>query len=821
MPQTATFDHYELLTRDDGSPYELGRGAMGVTYKAMDTRLQYPVCLKVINAASLKSESLRQRFIREARSAAKLRHRNVASVIRLGTEGDTWYYAMEFIDGETLEAIVKQEGPLTTEEALEIAAQVARALNAAAQRGLVHRDIKPSNVMLIAEDNEVVAKVIDFGLAKATDGEDQITLSTGGFIGTAQFASPEQLEEREIDGRSDIYSLGATLWFMLTGQPPFRGSLAQVMHQHLAKPPPFDELAALPPEVIDLLRRMLEKNPANRFQTPLELRKAIEGIQNKLPAPEAPKSPAADQEQSFATLVEAGDFPTAPLSQEEEESRSNLAKSASGPDPDSGFTEPTLEPTLEPAPSDPGLGVEDSTDDSAKAPGPAIPRPALASKYPAEEASPPIPGPPPYRPRRASVPKGRMAPALPVVAVIATLALGVEGYFILRELRRPKIADTATPSPKLEATPGPKQGPSPSPARNLAQASTPISTRGPIPGLTPAPTRQPPPSNPNDKLLLAIKGAEALESAGHNLAALESYLRIMKEFPEGGAVPARNHIETFLERLRTNAPLMTTDQFESMRDLIEAAGRKGVLSAMLMMGQSLRKKAPGESYEWFRKAADMGDPSACDYVGNMLVEGIPGVVARDPKKAREYLQRAAEKGYARSKAALGQYYLEGLGGLRQEDLGVGLLREAVAGGDPHAMNVLGDYLAKKARKRPSRERRAANAEFEEAFNLFSASKDLGDLKALANLGALYMQGAAPGARGPDYQKAVALFAQGAKFSDPLSMYSYARCLEAGIGIKKDPIEAKRWEMKAAQAADKDFIKWSSEHNVNLPGQPGP
>jgi serine/threonine protein kinase/TPR repeat protein len=781
--------------------------------------------LKVINAASLKSESLRQRFIREARSAAKLRHRNVASVIRLGTEGDTWYYAMEFIDGETLEAIVKQEGPLTTEEALEIAAQVARALNAAAQRGLVHRDIKPSNVMLIAEDNEVVAKVIDFGLAKATDGEDQITLSTGGFIGTAQFASPEQLEEREIDGRSDIYSLGATLWFMLTGQPPFRGSLAQVMHQHLAKPPPFDELAALPPEVIDLLRRMLEKDPAKRFQTPLELRKAIEGIQNKLPAPEARKSPAADQEQSFATLVEAGDFPTAPLSPEEEESRSNLAKSAPGLDPDSGFTEPTPEPTPEPAPepapSDPGLEIEHSSDHSAPAayPTPAIPRPTFKTTYPVGGAS--IPGPQPYRLRRASFPKNLPARALPVVAVIATLALGVEGYFIVRELRKPKIVDTATPIPKLEVTPGPKQGPSPSPSRNLAQAATPLPTRGPIRGLTPAPAPTVAPAGPNDKLLLAIKGAEALESAGHNRAALESYLRIMKEFPEGGSVPARNHIETLLERLRTNAPLMTTDQFESMRDLIEAAGRKGVLSAMLMMGQSLRKKAPGESYEWFRKAADMGDPAACDYVGNMLVEGIPGVVVRDPKKAQDYLQRAAEKGYARSKAALGQYYLEGLGGMRQEDLGVGLLREAVAGGDPHAMNVLGDYLAKKARKRPSRERRAANAEFEEAFNLFSASKDLGDLKALANLGALYMQGAAPGARGPDYQKAVALFAQGAKYSDPLSMYSYARCLEAGIGIKKDPIEAKRWEMKAAQAADKDFIKWSSEHNVNLPGQPGP
>jgi serine/threonine protein kinase len=122
--------------------------------------------------------------------------------------------------------------------------QVARALNAATQHGLVHRDIKPANLMLVQEDNEVLAKVIDFGLAKtlAAEGEDALTLSMGGFVGTAHFASPEQLEEREIDVRSDIYSLGVTLWYMLAGKPPFGGSMAQVMSQHLSKPPPFERV---------------------------------------------------------------------------------------------------------------------------------------------------------------------------------------------------------------------------------------------------------------------------------------------------------------------------------------------------------------------------------------------------------------------------------------------------------------------------------------------------------------------------------------------------------------------------------------------------
>ena len=215
MPEAILFDHYEVLTRDDGSPYELGRGAMGITYKAFDTSLRITVALKVINAAYLDSEVARQRFVREARSAAKLRHRHVASVFHLGTEGDTWFYAMEFIDGETVEAVIKRQGPLAPAMALTITAQVARALNAATQHGLVHRDIKPANLMLVREDDELVAKVIDFGLAKTSvtgDPEDAATLSMGGFVGTPHFASPEQLEERDIDVRSDIYSLGVTLW---------------------------------------------------------------------------------------------------------------------------------------------------------------------------------------------------------------------------------------------------------------------------------------------------------------------------------------------------------------------------------------------------------------------------------------------------------------------------------------------------------------------------------------------------------------------------------------------------------------------------------
>ncbi len=271
------YHQYEILRREDGSLWELGRGAMGITYKAYDTNLRFTVALKVINSAYLgESETARQRFLREARAAAALRHSNVASVFNLGTEQDNYFYVTEFIDGETVDAYVKRKGPLEPAEALNIALQVARVLAVAAKQQLVHRDLKPTKLMLVDQEGESIVKVIDFGLAKVPEGagEDSGAL-TMDFVGTPHFASPEQVEEGDVDIRSDIYSLGATLYFVLTGQPPFSGSVAQVMSQHLYKPLPMAPLASLPKCVVSLLQHMMEKDRNNRPQTAQDLQKAI------------------------------------------------------------------------------------------------------------------------------------------------------------------------------------------------------------------------------------------------------------------------------------------------------------------------------------------------------------------------------------------------------------------------------------------------------------------------------------------------------------------------------------------------------------------
>src|SRR5271166_4702275 len=281
------FEHYELVTSEDGKPVELGRGAMGVTYKAFDVDLHCPVTLKVINEKYLGDESTRLRFLREARAAARLRHSNVASVLRLGRTGSSYFYAMEFVEGETLEKLIKRSGRLDVKLALEITTQVAAGLAAVHEQNLVHRDIKPTNIMVrLKEERSVTAKIIDLGLAKTLDesASEAGISSPGAFVGTPEFASPEQFAGVSVDIRSDLYSLGVTLWIMVTGQTPFRGPSAEVMYQHQHAPLPRERLKDVAQPIVFLLEKLLEKDPAPRFQTPDELLKAMPTITGAIDA---------------------------------------------------------------------------------------------------------------------------------------------------------------------------------------------------------------------------------------------------------------------------------------------------------------------------------------------------------------------------------------------------------------------------------------------------------------------------------------------------------------------------------------------------------
>ena len=274
-PQSLVFGDFEVVRREDGSLWELGHGGMGVTYLALDTVLRRKVALKVIELpkAARTSDAVRQRFLREARAAASLRHPNVATVFRFGASPNErhCYYAMELIEGETLQEHVHRDGPLNAKLVLEIAIQTVRALTAAAAHGVIHRDLKPGNIMLTrgdADTAEVEVKVIDFGLAKAiAEAGSEMDLTRGGFVGTPNFASPEQFESGPVDVRADIYSLGAALWFALTGKTPFAGcTIEEICSAQKSNALPVEQLEAarVPSRLQSLLKSMLAFEPAAR-----------------------------------------------------------------------------------------------------------------------------------------------------------------------------------------------------------------------------------------------------------------------------------------------------------------------------------------------------------------------------------------------------------------------------------------------------------------------------------------------------------------------------------------------------------------------------
>src|SRR5258707_392669 len=209
MPGPLKYDHFEVQVGADGFPVELGAGAMAITYRARDTVLNSVVALNVINRRVAKIPGVRSRFLREARAAAQIHHPNVARVSHYGEQDGECFYVMELVEGETLEARVRREGPMPLAVGLEVIEQAARALAAAEACGVVHRDIKPSNIMLESDPSgALIVKVIDYGIAKVrgAQAEGDAEKTQSGFIGTPAFASPEQFassEQAQIDTRSD------------------------------------------------------------------------------------------------------------------------------------------------------------------------------------------------------------------------------------------------------------------------------------------------------------------------------------------------------------------------------------------------------------------------------------------------------------------------------------------------------------------------------------------------------------------------------------------------------------------------------------------
>src|SRR5213595_1622216 len=305
-PGPLRYAHFEVEVGLDGFPVELGAGAMAITYRARDTVLNSTVALKVIDRKVAQNPGARSRFLREARAAANIHHPNVARVTFYGEQDGECFYSMELVEGETLEDRVRRDGPMPLALALEVTEQAARALAVAEVCGVVHRDIKPSNLMLESDASEALTvKVIDYGVAKvmgpqAEPGAEQ---TQAGFIGTPAFASPEQFAaagQSRIDTRSDIYSLGVTLWYLLCGRTPFVGRTMEEIRARQTSELPLEQLRNLhlPGQVITLLKSMLAPDPKDRPQSARELLSAVHSCYARF-------SPEARSRRKRAVLVGA------------------------------------------------------------------------------------------------------------------------------------------------------------------------------------------------------------------------------------------------------------------------------------------------------------------------------------------------------------------------------------------------------------------------------------------------------------------------------------------------------------------------------------
>ncbi len=258
-------------------PYRLeqfvGGGGMGAVFRAHDTTLDRIVAVKVLSRAQSADDEMLRRFRNEAQSAARLDHENIGRVHAVGSDRGWHYIVFEYIEGQNLRDLVRDEGPFAVGRAMDVVAQVADALEHASARDVVHRDIKPSNIVITPAGR---ARLVDMGLARLapTAGDADLTVS-GMTLGTFYYNSPELARDpRAADVRSDLYSLGCTLFYMLAGRPPFaEGTMVQKLLQHQQDPPP--DITAIRPDVpvrlVAILARLMAKDPHDRYQRPAVL----------------------------------------------------------------------------------------------------------------------------------------------------------------------------------------------------------------------------------------------------------------------------------------------------------------------------------------------------------------------------------------------------------------------------------------------------------------------------------------------------------------------------------------------------------------------
>jgi TPR repeat protein len=416
---------------------------------------------------------------------------------------------------------------------------------------------------------------------------------------------------------------------------------------------------------------------------------------------------------------------------------------------------------------------------------PPVPAKSAASRAPASVQPKPAP------PMVPSIAPASKKHALGVIlgGVGVVIVVGAAIFFLTQ---KPKPADA--PEPNIPAaTPG-------SEPAITSNGQPPAAVADNPPPTTPAPATPPPAPTRQDLLKSEVSAAEKSEEQGDWEKSLAAWLQIAQKFPESGV--GRNHLETMLDHLRSRPSPITAPEFQELRPLITEAAQLDILSAMVLLGDNLRNIEPETAAKWFGAASAKGDGNAATQLGFMLETGV-GTSGSDFPMAVKYFQMAADKGDIGGKFALGRCYLTGRGlTAKDEKRGIELVREAADAGDTRAINLLGDCYAHGT---------GVKTDYTEALRLFSRAAERGNLKALGNLGVLYMTGR--GFAAPNPKKAAELFQKGALAGESWCMFNFAQCLDEGLGVGKNGLQAQSWYRKAAEAGDERAIDWCRKNTV--------
>ena len=396
----------------------IARGGMGVVYRAVQLDLQRPVALKVITADRAGDPEFRERFTRESRMAAAIDHPNVVPVYAAGEDRGALYIVMRFVPGRDLHALIKDDGPLPAPRAAAIVAQVAAALDVAHAAGLVHRDVKPANVLLAAGSGDH-AYLSDFGLTRTLDPLEPLT-DSGSWIGTVDFASPEQLAGERVDSRSDVYSLGCVLYAALTGVPPFpRETVPATLLAHLRDPVPRPSATGADQFFDRVVARALAKEPDDRYPSAGDLGRAALAAARGEPVTETERTVAIGSAAPGGVPATEVTAPTSIASPREQPPPRAMRSADPTAPPQRLWSSPPPPPSTPPVPARQAAAVPGHTRARTvrNAPMPARAAPTAPARAPA-----PAPAASPRRrrrPRRAAL---LAALALPLAGIV-TVAL--------------------------------------------------------------------------------------------------------------------------------------------------------------------------------------------------------------------------------------------------------------------------------------------------------------------------------------------------------------------------------------------------------------